>query len=87
MPPGIQDRDSDVWEPLLAVADAAGGDWPERARCSAVALVAASRESVPSLGVRLLADLRTVFGDRTTMPTDQIVAALTALDEAPWAEI
>jgi Protein of unknown function (DUF3631) len=87
MPTGIVDRDSDVWEPLLAVADAAGGDWPERARYSAVALVAASRESVPSLGLRLLADLRTVFGDRLAMPTDQIVAALTALDEAPWGEI
>ncbi|WP_254706431.1 bifunctional DNA primase/polymerase [Streptomyces lunaelactis] len=26
------DRPADVWEPLLAVADAAGGNWPERAR-------------------------------------------------------
>src|SRR3954454_20939214 len=27
MPDNINDRDADVWEPLLAVADAAGGDW------------------------------------------------------------
>ena len=40
MPDGITDRDADVWEPLLAVADAAGGEWPERARVAAVALVA-----------------------------------------------
>ncbi len=32
MPPGIEDRDADCWEPLLAIADAAGGDWPKRAR-------------------------------------------------------
>src|SRR5262249_52073283 len=32
MPPDIQDRDADVWEALLAVADVAGGEWPERAR-------------------------------------------------------
>src|SRR3954452_18907692 len=70
MPKGIVDRDSDVWEPLLAVADAAGGDWPERARRSAVALVAASKESTPSLGVRLLADLRLIFGDNATMSTE-----------------
>jgi hypothetical protein len=30
IPPSINDRDADVWEPLLAVADAAGGDWPLR---------------------------------------------------------
>ena len=28
MPDGIEDRDADVWEALLAVADLAGGDWP-----------------------------------------------------------
>ena len=33
MPAGIADRDADVWEPLLAIADAAGGDWPERGSC------------------------------------------------------
>jgi hypothetical protein len=76
MPDGIVDRDSDVWEPLLAVADVAGGDWPERARRSAVALVAASRESVPSLGVRLLADLRLIFDANAAMATEDILAAL-----------
>ena len=28
MPAGIEDRNADVWEALLAVADLAGGDWP-----------------------------------------------------------
>ena len=27
MPDGIEDRPADVWEPLLAIADAAGGEW------------------------------------------------------------
>ena len=48
MPAGVEDRDADVWEALLAVADAAGGDWPERARAAAVALVAQSKESTPA---------------------------------------
>ena len=26
----VEDRAADTWEPLIAVADAAGGDWPER---------------------------------------------------------
>jgi Protein of unknown function (DUF3631) len=63
LPPEIQDRDADVWEPLIAIADAVGGDWPPRARVAAVTLVAASKEIEPSLGIRLLADLRTIFGE------------------------
>ncbi len=34
MPEGVRDRRAEVWEPLLAVADAAGGDWPTRARAA-----------------------------------------------------
>ena len=49
MPDGVEDRDADVWEALLAVANAAGGEWPARARVAAVALVAESKESTPSL--------------------------------------
>lgn len=87
MPAGIEDRDSDVWEALLAVADAAGGDWPARARVAAVALVADSKESTPSLGVRLLSDLRQVFGERDAMSTEDILSALQGLEEAPWGEL
>jgi hypothetical protein len=44
MPPEIVDRDADCWEPLISVADAAGGEWPDRARCNAVTLVTLNRE-------------------------------------------
>jgi len=87
MPVGVEDRDSDVWEPLLAIADAAGGEWPEKARKAAVALVAASKDSTPSLGIRLLEDVRTVFGDADAMSTDSLLNALHDLPEAPWPEI
>jgi hypothetical protein len=87
MPAGVEDRDADVWEALLAVADAAGGEWPERARAAAVAMVAESKETTPSLGVRLLSDLRTVFGDEDTMHSGAVVSALLELPEAPWPEI
>jgi hypothetical protein len=87
MPAGVQDRSADVWEPLLAVADAAGGDWPRLARAAAVALVGEARDNTPSLGVRLLADLRTIFGDRDAMCTNDILVALHALEESPWADL
>lgn len=87
MPEQVQDRDADVWEALLAVADAAGGDWPERARVAAVALVTDSTGHAPSLGVQLLADLRRVFSGHDAMPTTEVLAGLLALDEAPWGDL
>lgn len=87
MPPGIQDRNADVWEALLAVADLAGEHWPELARVAAVALVADSMAGQPSLGVLLLRDLRTVFGDHDKLPTETILAGLHELDESPWSDL
>jgi hypothetical protein len=87
LPPGIEDRNADVWEPLIAIADELGGAWPNKAREAAVALVAASKEREPSLGVRLLTDLRTVFGDSEYMATAVILQALHDIEEAPWANM
>jgi hypothetical protein len=28
MPPGVRDRSAEIWRPLIAIADAAGGHWP-----------------------------------------------------------
>jgi Protein of unknown function (DUF3631)/Domain of unknown function (DUF3854) len=88
MPPGIADRDADVWEALLAVADAAGGDWPKLAREAAVALVADAKAAVgQSLGVRLLGDLRGIWDATDGMHTETILTALNELDEAPWGDL
>ena len=87
MPVGIEDRNADVWEALFAIADAAGGDWPKKAREAAVALIAAGREEEPSLGIRLLADLRTVFGKSEALFTKTILDALHALEDAPWKDL
>jgi hypothetical protein len=87
MRPGVKDRDADVWEALLATADAAGGSWPTRAREAAVALVSEGKESNPSLGIRLLADLRTLFALADRMSTDELLTGLSNLDDAPWGEL
>ena len=89
MPAEIADRDADCWEPLIAVADAAGGSWPERARCSAVTLVTDAKAAPPSIGVRLLTDLRTVFDETESehIFTEDILAALVEMDLAPWGDI
>jgi hypothetical protein len=87
MPPGIADRPADVWEALLAVADAAGESWPERARVAAVALVADAVGDRGSLGVRLLEDLRKVFGEKPALSTVDILVALNSFEESPWGDL
>jgi hypothetical protein len=87
MPPGITDRPADVWEPLIAVADAAGGDWPKRARAACTELAVATETGEASLGVRLLTDLADIFGADTELPTTVILDRLTALEESPWAAL
>ncbi|MGC0339518.1 DUF3631 domain-containing protein [Streptomyces sp. SLBN-8D4] len=89
LPEGVTDRPADVWEPLLAIADAAGGNWPKRARAACVALVTASKANDKgSLGVRLLTDLRDhVMVGIDRLPTVAILDRLNALDDAPWADL
>jgi len=93
LPPGIVDRAAEVWEPLIATADAAGGGWPKLARSACLELCKAPKESQMTLGVRLLADLCTIFGDATALHTETIIAKLCAGAEsglepdAPWNEL
>jgi hypothetical protein len=96
MPAGVEDRQADAWEPLLVVADLAGGDWPRRAREAAVALVTVARETPVSLNLRLLEDLRTVFLNRLVaieqaqphgLNTKTILDDLCALEDSPWQTI
>lgn len=86
-PPGIEDRNADVWEPLLTVAALAGGKWPEKARVAAVALVAAKSEHTKSLGVQMLADIKTVFGTACSLPTEVLIEKLISLPESTWGAL
>ncbi len=91
LPEGIVDRPAEVWEPLIAVADAAGGDWPARAREACVELCKVAADRRASLGVRLLSDLRIIFGDHDAMHTATMLERLVNSDElepdAPWGEL
>ena len=90
MPDGVEDRDADVWEALLAVADLAGGHWPRTARDAAFDLVTASRRRPPSIGVLLLRDIKKVFDancDVEKLLTEDIIRGLVKMDESPWASI
>jgi hypothetical protein len=89
MPPGVANRAREIWEPLLAIADAAGGHWPHTARQACAYFVREADRQPVTTGVRLLADLHSVFADRDTdrLSTTDILANLVTLDESPWGDI
>lgn len=88
LPEALDDRAADGWEPLLAIADLAGADWPQRARKAGVGLSTNDRED-ESLGVRLLSDIRNLFitkqADRVS--SEDIVNHLVSVEESPWGDI
>jgi hypothetical protein len=86
----LEDRAADTWEPLVAVADLAGGEWPGRARAAAVALAAdaAEQDTDSSLGLRLLADLHTIFAaGEERLDSKTVLERLCRLDESPWEDL
>lgn len=88
VPNGLHDRAADNWRPLLAIADAVGGEWPERARAAALAL--SGSDEAHSYGTMLLEDIRGIFaerGDPEQLASSSIVTELAKLEHRPWGEI
>jgi putative DNA primase/helicase len=87
LPDTLNDRAQDNWEPLLAIAEIAGGDWKLKATQAALALSGADAD-VPSHGAMLLADIRTIFAARgcKEISSADLVAALVAVPDRPWRE-
>ncbi|MGW4952138.1 DUF3631 domain-containing protein [Streptomyces parvulus] len=87
----VEDRAADTWEPLVIVADLAGGHWPRLARLACARMVAAevaAEEDHPS-GARILADIRRVFyaqREADSLSTEELLHHLRQDAEAPWAE-
>jgi Protein of unknown function (DUF3631) len=81
----LSDRAADVWEPLLAIADLVGGDWPSRARRAAVMLMGSVEDTDPT--IELLTDIaaEVLTTDDETIPTKDIIEKLVALEHRPWA--
>jgi hypothetical protein len=88
VPASLHDRAAETWEPLLAVADLAGGPWPERARAAAVALHGDGAALDETAGVVFLRALHAIFDERgePALATADLLAALVDRDDTPAAE-
>ncbi|MFH8726331.1 MULTISPECIES: DUF3631 domain-containing protein [Streptomyces] len=88
----VEDRAADTWEPLVAVADLAGGAWPEAARTACLAMTkheAEQDQDNSALNLRLLADIRRAFaaeGNPPVIRTGRLLGILNEDAESPWPE-
>ena len=89
MPAEITDRAADIWEPLFAVADAAGGDWPERARAAAIYLTGAAKDDNVKAGsdIELLIDIKAAFVLADRLHAEELVRRLCNREESPWMDM
>jgi Protein of unknown function (DUF3631) len=89
LPDGIYNREADNWRPLLAIAQVAGGDWPERAHKAVLAGRSAGWSEEDRLAT-LLGDIRQIFAERADtegkLPSSKLVDELVAIEGRPWAE-
>ena len=82
LPDELSDRAGEAWEPLLAIADLAGGTWPARGREAALHLSASMEaDDAASRGVQLLAAIRVAVGDRPNIATSELLNAVNADDD------
>ncbi len=86
LPECLSDRQQDGAEPLLAIADAAGGDWPFRARAALRDLYSANNAADESVAVMLLSDIRDIFFERNadSVASKGLAEALGKIEGRPW---
>jgi hypothetical protein len=89
LPEGISDRQEDVWEPLLAIAESAGPPWQAAGMEACRLLCATVRELEPSPTIQLLEDIRRVFRatDCDRVKSAQLARALSCLEESSWGDL
>lgn len=84
-PTGMNNRAAANWKLLLAIAELAGGEWPEAARKAAEQLTRTGR--LPSDGMKLLGALRTMLAEsgKTAITSEDVVTELCRNPLDIWA--
>lgn len=86
MPDGITNRDRELWEPLIVMADLAGGRWPDAIRAAARHIVLSQVDEqeeaeIITPGQRMVNVVAEMFGELEALPTMTILERLAQLPE------
>jgi hypothetical protein len=84
----LSDRQNDIAEPLLCIAQLAGDGWLQRLTGALQTIFKAAGTADTSSGATLLADIRAVFdgGTAEQIPSKAMVEQLCEIEGRPWAE-
>jgi putative DNA primase/helicase len=85
-PDGLNDRASDNWRPLLAIAQLCGGKWPDRAKVAALGLSADIDEAEDSAVVDLLQEFKELFQSKDRITSADLAEYLGGQVDKRWAE-
>jgi Protein of unknown function (DUF3631) len=83
---GVRDRLEEGLRLLLAIAAEAGEEWDAKARAALLELAEASGGGAETHRVQLLRDIHAVFRGRAQLTTAELLTALFAIEESPWAD-
>jgi putative DNA primase/helicase len=85
LPDSLNDRAQDNWEPLLAIAMVAGGDWLQIGTAAALK-ISGSEEITQTTGTELLSNIREIFDEKQIdrISTTELIKALCADEEWSW---
>lgn len=84
LPDKVRNRLADKWRPLFAIAQIAGGDWPDRVKRAMFAQVDMSD---PSKAQILLSDIRDIMSPTdAVIATNSLISRLCNLEDSPWRD-
>ena len=88
LPSGAFNRLADNWRPLFAIAEIAGGNWPQRAAAAFAKITAKTDDDAQGINTMLLADIQHIFSETSAerMFSKSLVEALCAMTDRPWPE-
>jgi hypothetical protein len=83
----LSDRQRDICNPLLKIADLAGGGWLQKLSDALISVMSA-RQDDEGAQIKLLADIRCIFDKQNAQQlfSAQLVAELVKIETSPWAE-
>ncbi len=86
VPSHNNERTRNNWMPLLAVANALGDDWTDKARI-AFDSIGNPKTASEEIGYEILSDIKSVFDDKgyDRIATKDLISALCEIEDAPWA--